>query len=172
MSRGTFANIRLVNKLASKTGPTTLHIPSGQEFPVYDAAVRYQTEGHPVIILAGADYGSGSSRDWAAKGPLLQGVRAVIAVSFERIHRSNLIGMGIIPLQYLDGQSADSLGLTGRERYTILLPKDVKPGQNVHVQTDNGHKFEVKFRCDTAVELTYLQNGGVLQYMIRKLASS
>lgn len=135
MIRGTFANIRLNNKLASKIGPKTLHIPSGKELDVYDAAALYKDSNQPVIILAGAEYGSGSSRDWAAKGPLLQGVRAVIAVSFERIHRSNLVGMGIIPMQFLDGKSADSLNLSGKERYTIVLgSEDVKPGQMIKVK--------------------------------------
>ncbi|KAI6240172.1 hypothetical protein M3Y99_00504600 [Aphelenchoides fujianensis] len=171
MTRGTFANIRLVNKLASKVGPTTLHVPSGEELSVYDAAERYEADGHQVIILAGKEFGSGSSRDWAAKGQLLQGVKAVIAISFERIHRSNLIGMGIIPLQFLEGESAESLGLTGKERFTIVVPENVKPGQNLVVQTDGGAKFNVKFRCDTEVELAYLRHGGVLPYMVRKLAS-
>lgn len=137
MVRGTFANIRLNNKLASKTGPKTLHIPSGKELDVYDAAALYQKDKQPVIILAGSEYGSGSSRDWAAKGPLLQGVKCVIAVSFERIHRSNLIGMGIIPLQFVNGQNADNLGLSGKERYTILLPSDAKPGQIIQVKVIN-----------------------------------
>lgn len=140
MVRGTFANIRLNNKLASKTGPKTLHIPSGEELDVYDAAALYQNDKQPVIILAGAEYGSGSSRDWAAKGPLLQGVKAVIAISFERIHRSNLVGMGIIPLQFVDGQSADTLGLTGKERYSILLPANVKPGQGIEVNVSYFNK--------------------------------
>jgi len=171
MVRGTFANIRLTNKLASKTGPKTLHIPSGKELDIFDAAALYQKEGHPLIILTGAEYGSGSSRDWAAKGPLLQGVKAVIAISFERIHRSNLIGMGIIPLQFVDGQHADALSLTGKERFSILLPADVKPGQTLEVKTDDGRSFNVKFRCDTEVELTYLKHGGILNYMVRKLAN-
>lgn len=134
MARGTFANVRLINKLASKVGPRTLHVPSGEECDVYDAASKYRDEGHGVVILAGKEYGSGSSRDWAAKGPLLQGVRAVIAESFERIHRSNLVGMGIIPLQFLNGENADSLGLTGKEQFTIELPEDLKPGNNVNVK--------------------------------------
>ncbi|KAI6176872.1 CBN-ACO-1 protein [Aphelenchoides bicaudatus] len=171
MARGTFANIRLVNKLASKTGPITLHIPSNKELSVFDAAALYQAEKHPLIILGGELYGNGSSRDWAAKGPLLQGVKSVIAVSFERIHRSNLIGMGIVPLQFVNGQSADSLGLSGKERFTILLPDNVKPGELLEVQAD-GKTFTVKFRADTEVELTYLKHGGILQYMIRKLSLS
>uniref|UniRef100_A0A914V1P2 Aconitase A/isopropylmalate dehydratase small subunit swivel domain-containing protein n=2 Tax=Plectus sambesii TaxID=2011161 RepID=A0A914V1P2_9BILA len=136
---------------------------------IYDAAARYMSEGKPVIILAGKEYGSGSSRDWAAKGPYLQGVKAVIAESFERIHRSNLIGMGIIPLQFLDGQNADSLGLTGKEQFTIDLPVDIKPRQHLTVKLNDGRQFEVHCRFDTEVELTYFRHGGILHYMIRKL---
>ncbi|KAI6215239.1 hypothetical protein M3Y94_00362200 [Aphelenchoides besseyi] len=172
MTRGTFANIRLVNYLVSKAGPRTLHIPSGEEMSVFDAAMRYKEEGNSIIILAGKDYGCGSSRDWAAKGPLLQGVRAVIAESFERIHRSNLVGMGIIPLMYLDGENAETLELSGKERFTIELPIDMKPGQKITVLTDNAKKFDVKLRVDTAVELTYVRNGGVLHYMVRKLSEN
>ncbi|CAD5222276.1 unnamed protein product [Bursaphelenchus xylophilus] len=171
MARGTFANIRLVNKLVTKVGPQTLHIPSGQVLDVFDAAMKYKEQNLPIIILAGREYGSGSSRDWAAKGPLLQGVRAVIAESFERIHRSNLVGMGIIPLQFLEGQNADSLGLTGKEKFTINIPANVKPGEKIKVQVDGGNDFEAKFRVDTEVELTYVRNGGILQYMIRKLSA-
>ncbi|CAD5216711.1 unnamed protein product [Bursaphelenchus okinawaensis] len=171
MSRGTFANIRLVNKLVSKVGPQTLHIPSEQVLDVFDAAMKYKEEGQPIIILAGREYGSGSSRDWAAKGPLLQGVRAVIAESFERIHRSNLVGMGIIPLQFLDGQNADNLKLTGKEKFTIDLPDTVKSGDVVKVHVEGGNGFEAKFRVDTDVELTYVKHGGILQYMIRKLSA-
>uniref|UniRef100_A0A7E5A0S2 Cytoplasmic aconitate hydratase n=1 Tax=Panagrellus redivivus TaxID=6233 RepID=A0A7E5A0S2_PANRE len=169
MARGTFANIRLVNKLASKVGPKTLHVPSGEELDIYDAADRYRSEGNQVIILAGKEYGCGSSRDWAAKGPLLQGVRAVIAQSFERIHRSNLIGMGIVPLQFLNNDNADSLGLTGKEQFTIDLPATLKPGDHVTVQVSTGKTFQVLCRFDTEVELTYFRHGGILTYMIRKL---
>ncbi|KAK5978725.1 Cytoplasmic aconitate hydratase [Trichostrongylus colubriformis] len=165
MACGTFANIRLVNKLASKTGPITLHIPSGQELDVYDAAMRYAEEGHPVIILAGKEYGCGSSRDWAAKGPYLQGVKA----SFERIHRSNLIGMGIMPLQFRAGENAEKLGLTGKEQFSICVPDDLKVGQHLEVTVSTGQVFEVLCRFDTEVELTYYRHGGILQYMIRKL---
>jgi len=135
MSRGTFANIRLVNKLVSKTGPRTVHIPSQEELDIFDAAERYREEGTPLVLVVGKDYGSGSSRDWAAKGPFLLGVKAVIAESYERIHRSNLVGMGIIPLQFLPGQSAETLNLTGREVYNISLPEsDLKPGQKIQVE--------------------------------------
>uniref|UniRef100_U5EXZ9 Cytoplasmic aconitate hydratase n=1 Tax=Corethrella appendiculata TaxID=1370023 RepID=U5EXZ9_9DIPT len=169
MARGTFANIRLVNKLVSKPGPRTLHIPSGEEMDVFDCAERYAKEGTSLIALVGKDYGSGSSRDWAAKGPYLLGIRAVIAESYERIHRSNLVGMGIVPLQYLDGQNADSLGLTGKEQFSIAIPENCKPHERITVNTDSGKKFEVIARFDTEVDLEYFRNGGILNYMIRKM---
>ncbi|KAF9688294.1 hypothetical protein SADUNF_Sadunf02G0182600 [Salix dunnii] len=173
MARGTFANIRLVNKfLNGEVGPKTVHIPTGEKLPVFDAAMRYKNAGHDTIILAGAEYGSGSSRDWAAKGPMLLGVKAVIAKSFERIHRSNLAGMGIIPLCFKAGQDADTLGLTGHERYTIDLPSnisEIRPGQDVTVTTDNGKSFTCTVRFDTEVELEYFNHGGILPYVIRSL---
>lgn len=169
MARGTFANIRLVNKLASRTGPTTLHVPSGEELDIFDAAEKYQSEGTPLILVVGKDYGSGSSRDWAAKGPFLLGIKAVIAESYERIHRSNLVGMGIIPLQFLPGQNAESLKLSGRETYNIDLPSgDLKPGQRIQVEAD-GNVFDTTLRFDTEVDITYFKNGGILNYMIRKM---
>ncbi|XP_022100488.1 cytoplasmic aconitate hydratase-like isoform X2 [Acanthaster planci] len=168
MARGTFANIRLVNKFVGKPGPKTVHIPSGDSMDIFDAAERYQREGHTLIILSGKDYGSGSSRDWAAKGPWMLGVRAVIAESYERIHRSNLVGMGIIPLQYLPGESADSLGLTGKEKYSIDVPEDLQPGQKTTIKTSDGRSFEAIIRFDTDVELTYFRHGGILNYMIRQ----
>jgi len=119
MARGTFANTRLINKLVEKPGPNTLHVPSGEQMAIYDASARYIAEGHPLCILAGKEYGSGSSRDWAAKGPYLQGIKVVIAQSYERIHRSNLLGMGILPLQFREGESADSLGFTGKETFSF-----------------------------------------------------
>jgi len=169
MARGTFANIRLVNKLAGRNGPFTKHIPTDTVMPVFDAALRYKTVEKPLIILAGAAYGSGSSRDWAAKGPFLLGIKAVIAVSYERIHRSNLIGMGIIPCQFLDGETADTHGLSGEEEFTISLPDKVAPGCNATVETDSGKCFEVAVRFDTDVELSYYRNGGILNFMIRSL---
>ncbi|GAB0094873.1 cytoplasmic aconitate hydratase [Sergentomyia squamirostris] len=169
MARGTFANIRLVNKLVQTTGPKTLHIPSGTEMDVFDCAEQYGKEMTPLILLVGKDYGSGSSRDWAAKGPYLLGIRAVIAESYERIHRSNLVGMGIIPLQYLEGENADSLGLTGQEIFNIAIPDDCKPGQIITVETNCGKKFKVLVRFDTEVDLTYYRHGGILNYMIRKM---
>ncbi|XP_071788574.1 cytoplasmic aconitate hydratase-like isoform X1 [Asterias amurensis] len=168
MARGTFANIRLVNKFVGKAGPKTVHIPTGTTMDIFDAAERYKAEGRVLIILAGKDYGSGSSRDWAAKGPWMLGVRAVIAESYERIHRSNLVGMGIIPLQYLEGQTATTLGLTGKEKYCIELPQDLKPGQKATVKLDDGRSFEATLRFDTDVELTYFRHGGILNYMIRQ----
>ncbi|ALC47667.1 Irp-1A [Drosophila busckii] len=169
MARGTFANIRLVNKLVTKTGPRTLHIPSQEEMDIFDAADRYREEGTSLVLVVGKDYGSGSSRDWAAKGPFLLGVKAVIAESYERIHRSNLVGMGIIPLQFLSGQSAETLKLSGREVYNIALPESgLKPGQKIQVEAD-GTVFETILRFDTEVDITYYQNGGILNYMIRKM---
>ncbi|XP_049539574.1 cytoplasmic aconitate hydratase-like [Anopheles darlingi] len=170
MARGTFANIRLVNKLVGGVaGPRTLHIPSGEEMDVFDCAERYRTESTPLIALVGKDYGSGSSRDWAAKGPYLLGIRAVIAESYERIHRSNLVGMGIVPLQYLDGQNAESLGLTGRELFNVAIPDGCRPHDRITVTTDGGLSFEVIVRFDTEVDLEYYRNGGILNYMIRKM---
>merc|ERR1719233_2529692 len=131
MARGTFGNIRLVNKFIGKAAPKTVHIPSGTTLDVFDAAQESATTNTDLIILAGKDYGSGSSRDWAAKGPFLLGVRAVIAESYERIHRSNLVGMGIVPLQYKAGDTAESLGLTGKEKFDISLPTDLVPGQDI-----------------------------------------
>ncbi|XP_021822858.1 aconitate hydratase, cytoplasmic [Prunus avium] len=174
MARGTFANIRIVNKLLNgEVGPKTVHIPTGEKLYVFDAATRYKADGHDTIVLAGAEYGSGSSRDWAAKGPMLLGVKAVIAKSFERIHRSNLVGMGIVPLCFKAGEDADTLGLTGHERYTIDLPSsisEIKPGQDVTVTTDNGKSFTCTVRFDTEVELAYFNHGGILHYVIRNLS--
>ncbi|KAL4186617.1 hypothetical protein AMTRI_Chr09g14990 [Amborella trichopoda] len=176
MARGTFANIRLVNKLLNgEVGPKTIHIPTGEKLSVFDAAMRYNTQGQDTIILAGAEYGSGSSRDWAAKGPMLLGVKAVISKSFERIHRSNLVGMGIIPLCFKAGEDADTLGLTGHERYTIDLPStvsEIRPGQDVTVVTDSGKSFTCTARFDTEVELAYFDHGGILPYVIRNLINA
>ena len=122
-----------------------------------------------LLLLAGKEYGSGSSRDWAAKGPWILGIKAVIAESYERIHRSNLVGMGIVPLQYLEGQTASSLGLTGKETYSIEIPQDVQPGQLAQVKLSDGRSFQVKVRFDTEVELVYFRHGGILNYMIRRM---
>jgi len=170
MARGTFANTRLINKLADKVGPETVHVPSGKQMAIYDAAQQYIKDGVDTIILAGNEYGSGSSRDWAAKGPFLLGVKAVIAQSYERIHRTNLVGMGILPLQFKKGESADSLGLTGKETFSINMQGgNFKVGQDVEVTTNTGKKFTVVCRVDTEPEIAYLQNGGILQFVLRKL---
>ncbi len=175
MMRGTFANIRLRNKLVpGSEGGVTLHIPSGEQASIYEAAMRYRQEGTPVIILAGKEYGCGSSRDWAAKGPNLLGVRAVIAESYERIHRSNLVGMGVLPLQYEPGENAESLGLTGMERYSISGLQNGSARQvTVTVSCDDGadRTFQTIVRIDTPQEVEYYRNGGILHYVLRQLAA-
>ena len=179
MMRGTFANIRLRNRLANGIeGGVTRHLPDGELMSIFDAAMKYREEGIPLIVLAGKEYGCGSSRDWAAKGPRLQGVRAVIAESYERIHRSNLIGMGILPLQFQSGESAESLGLTGEEVFDILdLDAASKPGGQLKVtatSADNGgatRTFEVAVRIDTPQESEYYRHGGILHYVLRQLAA-
>ena len=173
MMRGTFANIRIRNSLAPGTeGGVTVHLPSGEQMSIYDAAMRYVDEGVPSIVIAGAEYGSGSSRDWAAKGPLLLGVRAVLVESFERIHRSNLVGMGVLPLEFVDGENAESLGLTGREVYDITgLSDDLQPLQDVTVtatdEDGNVRSFSATVRIDTPVEIDYYRNGGILHTVLR-----
>ncbi|XP_077484234.1 cytoplasmic aconitate hydratase-like isoform X5 [Amblyomma americanum] len=170
MARGTFANIRLVNKFLDKPGPRTIHLPSGDEMDIFDAAERYKREGAPpLMVLAGKEYGSGSSRDWAAKGPYLLGIQMVLAESYERIHRSNLVGMGIVPLQYLPGQNAQMLGLSGRERFSLHLGKDLVPGQKVALQLSDGRSVEALLRFDTEVELAYFHHGGILPYVLRQM---
>jgi len=173
MVRGTFANVRLPNKLVGKgtTGPKTIHYPTGEVMPIFDAAMKYKEAGTPTIVLAGKEYGSGSSRDWAAKGPYLQGIKVVIAESFERIHRSNLVGMGIVPLQFKDGANADSLGLTGEETFDFDFSGDLKPGQDVTVKA-NGKDITCTLRIDTAVELKFFENGGILNYVLRNKATA
>ena len=172
MMRGTFANIRLRNQLAPGTeGGVTLHLPDEEEMSIYDAAMRYQGEGTPLVVLAGKEYGSGSSRDWAAKGTLLLGVRAVIAQSFERIHRSNLVGMGVLPLQFKDGESAESVGLTGHEVFTIAGLAGVEEiPREIAVRAD-ACEFTVTVRIDTPKEQRYYRNGGILQYVLRELVN-
>jgi len=177
MMRGTFANIRIRNLMAPGTeGGVTVHVPSGDAMSIYDCAMRYQEEGTPSIVLAGKEYGTGSSRDWAAKGPALQGVKAVIAESFERIHRSNLVGMGVLPLQFKDGESAKSLGLTGQETFKITgIAGDLKPLQDATVTAsgDGGEKeFAATVRIDTPVEVDYYRNGGILHTVLRNFAKS
>jgi aconitate hydratase len=177
MMRGTFGNTRLKNVLAEgKEGFWTRYLPSGEITPIYDAAMRYVAEGTPLIILSGKDYGMGSSRDWAAKGTLLLGVRAVIAESFERIHRSNLVGMGVLPLQYLEGQTRESLGLTGREQFTISgIAAGLTPGQLLTVQAtrDDGSAvtFQARSRLDSAIDIEYYRHGGILPFVLRRLAA-
>ena len=176
MMRGTFANIRLHNLLTpDQEGNVTEHLPSGERMSIFDAAARYRTDGTPLILLAGREYGSGSSRDWAAKGPYLLGVRAVIAESYERIHRSNLVGMGILPLQYLPGENASSLGLTGRETFAINgLAEALRPRQELTVvardEAGSEHRFQAIARLDGQVDVEYHRNGGVLQTVLRRLA--
>jgi aconitate hydratase len=168
MVRGTFANVRLKNLLVQGSeGTWTVHVPSGEEMTIFEAAERYLAEGTPLIVLAGKEYGSGSSRDWAAKGPNLLGVRAVIAESYERIHRSNLLMMGILPLQYLDGENAESLGLTGREEFRV---SGVENGDahEVTVRADD-KEFRARVRLDTPVEREYLRHGGILPFVLRRL---
>ncbi len=175
MMRGTFANIRLRNLLAPGTeGGVTIHLPTGQEMSIFDAAMKYKAAGTPLVILAGKEYGTGSSRDWAAKGTMLLGVKAVIAESFERIHRSNLIGMGVLPLQFTDGRNAQSLGLTGRETFGISgLQKGAAKTVEVTAEAAGGKitSFEARLRIDTPKELEYYRHGGILQYVLRQLAS-
>lgn len=172
MARGTFANIRIINKLVEKQGPQTLHIPSGEVLDVYDAAMKYAEENKPLIVIAGKEYGSGSSRDWAAKGPYLQGIRAVIAESYERIHRSNLIGMGILPLQFKQGENSESLGLTGKEQFSIPIGDNISVHSEVQVTTNDGKTFGVIARIDTDVEVEYYKHRGILHYVLRKLLTS
>ena len=173
MQRGTFGNIRLRNVLASREGYWTRHFPGQEEVTIFEASQRYASEGVPLVVLAGKEYGTGSSRDWAAKGPLLLGVRAVIAESFERIHRSNLVGMGILPLQYTPGENAHLLGLTGEERYTIHGLNTLKPGQQVEVRAaaDDGTtvSFITRARVDNETEIGYMHHGGILPLVLREL---
>ena len=173
MVRGTFGNIRLRNQLVEREGYWTKHLPDGKEATIFDASQQYRAEGVPLVVIAGKEYGSGSSRDWAAKGPLLQGVRAVIAESLERIHRSNLVGMGILPLEFAHGENLQSLGLTGTERFTIRGLESLKPGQTVEVEaeSDDGKKtvFKTHSRVDNDTEVGYMHHGGVLPLVLREL---
>ncbi len=176
MTRGTFANVRLRNLLAPGTeGGVTIHLPSGEQMSIYDAAMKYKKEGTPLVVLGGKDYGMGSSRDWAAKGTLLLGIKAVIVASFERIHRTNLVCMGVLPLQFQDGQTRESLSLTGHEVFDLPdLNDDLKPLQDLsvvatHPETSKKTQFTVRCRVDTAVEVDYYRNGGVLQTVLRSM---
>jgi aconitate hydratase len=180
MMRGTFANIRIKNKMLSGVeGGYTLYLPTGEQLAIWDAAEKYQADGTPLVILAGKEYGSGSSRDWAAKGPMLQGVRAVIAESFERIHRSNLVGMGIVPLEFVGGDSPDSLGLTGHETLDFVgLAHGIETGfaggklltVKATAKDGSSKSFQAKVRIDTPAEVQYYRHGGILQYVLRSLA--
>jgi aconitate hydratase len=175
MVRGTFANVRLRNKMVNTEGGFTRHLPDGTEMSIFDASEKYHAEKVPLVILAGKEYGSGSSRDWAAKGPRLLGVRAVIAESYERIHRSNLVGMGILPLQFLPGENAETLKLTGEEVFEIAGIRDVvekfSSGREITVRMKGGKtaEFHAVVRIDTPQEALYYANGGILQYVLRQL---
>jgi aconitate hydratase len=174
MMRGTFANVRVRNQLVEREGGWTRYLPDGEEMPIFDASERYRAEGTPLIVVAGKEYGTGSSRDWAAKGPALLGVKAAIAESYERIHRSNLVGMGILPLQFRAGETLATHGLTGRERFDILgIDDSLQPKQALSVLAiaDDGTetRFEVMCRIDTPVEVDYYRHGGILQYVLRQL---
>jgi aconitate hydratase len=178
MVRGTFANVRLRNHLVPGVeGGVTRHLPSGEEMSIFDASMRYQKEKTPLIVLAGREYGSGSSRDWAAKGPHLLGIKAVIADSFERIHRSNLIGMGILPLEYVDRADRSTFGLTGEEVYDVTgIAAGVTPRMHAIVtatdpKTKRSIEFKVRVRIDTPDEAEYYRHGGILQYVLRQLRS-
>jgi aconitate hydratase len=178
MVRGTLANIRLRNLMAPGTeGGWTRHIPDGEQMSIYDAAMKYKAEGVPLIIIAGKEYGSGSSRDWAAKGVMLLGVRAVIAESFERIHRSNLVGMGVLPLQFLAGEGRETFGLTGEEIFNLSgVPDAVQTGGRVRVRAVRPDGSEVSFdtqvRVDTPQEIEYYRSGGILPFVLRQLVAA
>jgi aconitate hydratase len=168
MVRGTFANVRLRNQLVpGSEGTWTAHLPDGEEMTIYDAAERYRAEGVPTIVLAGKEYGSGSSRDWAAKGPTLLGVRAAIAESYVRIHRSNLLMMGILPLQFMPGETPETLGVTGREEFSITGVENGEANE-VTVRADD-REFSARVRLDTPREREYVRHGGILPFVLRKL---
>jgi aconitate hydratase len=173
MVRGTFANVRIKNKLADKEGGYTRYLPTGEEMSVFDASVKYRNDATPLVVLTGKEYGSGSSRDWAAKGTFLLGIKCVLAESYERIHRSNLVGLGVLPLQYKDGDTAEKLGINGKETFTITgISKDIKPLKEVQVIAKNDKDEEIKFRAiarlDSLIEIEYYRNGGILQYVLRQ----
>jgi aconitate hydratase len=171
MARGTFANVRLKNELVAKEGGYTRYLPGDEVIPVFDASEKYKKDNTPLIILAGKEYGSGSSRDWAAKGVSLLGVRAIIAESFERIHRSNLVGMGVLPLQFMPGENRTSLGLTGNETYDIINLENLAPNKEIKVTVTkkNGDRseFSVIARLDSLIEKDYYKNNGILQFVLR-----
>jgi aconitate hydratase len=175
MTRGTFANVRIRNLMAPGTeGGVTRHQPGGETLPIYDAAVRYQAAGVPLLVFAGQEYGTGSSRDWAAKGTRLLGVRAVVAQSFERIHRSNLVGMGVLPCQFAEGVSAKTLGLDGTETFDLTgLEKGVAPRETapltIHRADGRTEQVAVRVRIDTPMEVDYYRHGGILPFVLRQL---
>ena len=179
MVRGTFANVRLRNLMVPGVeGGVTRYLPSNEQMPIFDAAMKYKAEGTPLIVLAGKEYGSGSSRDWAAKGPYLLGIKAVIAESFERIHRSNLIGMGVLPLEFEAGADRSTYALTGEEVYEITgISKGITPRMQVHVKATDPNsgrsvEFKARVRIDTPDEAEYYRHGGILQYVLRQLRAS
>jgi aconitate hydratase len=173
MMRGTFGNIRIKNKLVEKEGGWTINFITDEKIPIYDAAMNYIEEKIPLIVIAGKDYGMGSSRDWAAKGTQLLGVKAVIAESFERIHRSNLVGMGVLPLQFKQGENPESLGLDGTELYNIIGIKDIHPFSEVSIKAKKFNGIEIQFkaiiRLDSNIDIEYYQNGGILHTVLRKM---
>ncbi len=171
MTRGTFANVRIKNLMVpSVEGGVTKHFPDGEQMSIFDAAMKYQQEGVPLVVIAGHEYGTGSSRDWAAKGTRLLGVKAVVAASYERIHRSNLVGMGVLPLQFLEGTNAQSLGLDGSETFSITgLSEKIQPGQQVTLEISGKDPVPVKLRIDTPIEIDYYKHGGILPFVLRQL---
>jgi aconitate hydratase len=176
MMRGTFANIRIRNQMTPGVeGGVTRYVPTGEVMPIYDAAMLYKASGTPLVVIAGKEYGTGSSRDWAAKGTNLLGVRAVVAETYERIHRSNLVGMGVLPLQFLNGENRESLGFTGDEQFTVLGIAGLQPRQEIDVEVTraDGVKstFRARVRIDTMNELEYFRAGGILHYVLRRLAA-
>jgi aconitate hydratase len=171
MMRGTFANVRIKNKITDKVGGFSVHLPTNETASVFDVARKYQKDNTPLVVLAGKEYGSGSSRDWAAKGTTLLGIKAVIAESFERIHRSNLVQMGILPLIFPEGETAGSLGLTGTEKYTITgIAENLVPFKKMKVRAEREDgtvvEFEAKSRLDSEIEVEYFKSGGILQYVL------
>ena len=177
MMRGTFANIRIRNEMVPAIeGGITKHYPSGEQLPIYDAAMRYKKEGVPLVVFAGKEYGMGSSRDWAAKGTMLLGIKAVIVESFERIHRSNLVGMGVLPLTYKDGMNRKSLGLTGEETIDILGLESLSPRMDltlvIHRPDGKTDQVPVLCRVDTMDEVSYYRHGGILHYVLRGMAKA
>jgi aconitate hydratase len=177
MMRGTFANVRIKNMiLGGKEGGNTIHYPSQEPMSIFDAAMRYKSEGVPLVVFAGKEYGTGSSRDWAAKGTKLLGIRAVIAQSFERIHRSNLVGMGVLPLVFESGQSWQAIGVTGQEVVTIRGLEQLKPRQtlSVHIAFADGSTKDIPVLCriDTEEEMSYYRHGGILPFVLRNLAAA